>query len=90
VKLLTFALLPLTLAPLPLAAQSLHDTHDMRWAPSGKIPSVSWHHRGKGQARAATDCRAAATPVHLAGKTSMHAPAASSRDCGTRLASAQP
>jgi hypothetical protein len=88
-KLLKFAILSLALAPLPLAAQSLHETHDMRWAPAGKTPSVTWHYRGKDPARTAANCRAAATPVHLSGKTVMHAAPATNGDCGARLASEQ-
>ena len=86
-KLLKFAILSLALAPLPLAAQSLNETHDMRWAPAGKTPSVTYHYRGKDHARTAANCRAAATPVHLAGKTTMHTAPATSGDCGAHLAS---
>lgn len=85
-KLLKFALLSLALAPLPLAAQSLNETHDMRWAPAGKTPSVTYHYRGKNHARTAANCRAAATPVHLAGKTTLHTARAKGEDCGARLA----
>ncbi|MEG3147737.1 hypothetical protein U1839_24065 [Sphingomonas sp. RT2P30] len=88
-KPLTLALLAFAFAPLPLAAQSLHDTHDMRWAPSGKTPSVTWHYRGADRQRTAENCRAAATPIHLSGKTVM---AATSQPdaCGTQLAQATP
>ncbi|MDH7972317.1 hypothetical protein QH494_09000 [Sphingomonas sp. AR_OL41] len=89
-KPLTLALLAFAFAPLPLAAQSLHDTHDMRWAPSGKTPSVTWHYRGNDQQRLASNCRAAATPIHLSGKTSMAAAPAKAADCGTQLAQEQP
>jgi len=85
-KLLKFAILSLALAPLPLAAQSLNETHDMRWAPAGKTPSVTYHYRGKDHARTAANCRAAAKPVHLAGKTMMHAAPAKGEECGARLA----
>ena len=85
-KLLKVALLSLAFAPLPLAAQSLHDTHEMRWAPAGKTPSVTWHYRGKDAARTTANCRAATTPVHLAGKTMMHAAPAQGEACGTSLA----
>ena len=86
-KLLKFAILSLALAPLPLAAQSLNETHDMRWAPASKTPSVTWHYRGKDPARTAANCRAAAKPVHLSGKTTMHAAPATGGDCGTHVAS---
>jgi hypothetical protein len=89
-KPLTLALLAFAFAPLPLAAQSLHDTHDMRCAPSGKTPSVTWHYRGNDQQRLASNCRAAATPIHLSGKTSMAAAPAKAADCGTQLAQEQP
>ena len=85
-KLLKVALLSLALTPLPLAAQSLHETHDMRWTPAGKTPSVTWHYRGKDPARTAANCHAAAAPVHLSGKTAMHAAPAASGDCSARLA----
>ena len=85
-KLLKLAILSLALAPLPLAAQSLSETHEMRWAPAGKTPSVTWHYRGKDHARTAANCRAAATPLHFSGKTIMHAAPAPSQDCGARLA----
>ncbi|MES2046469.1 MAG: hypothetical protein V4475_21570 [Pseudomonadota bacterium] len=84
-KLLKVVLLSLAFAPLPLAAQSLHDTHEMRWAPAGKTPSVTWHYRGKDPARTAS-CRSGTTPVHLAGKTTMHAASAQGGACGTSLA----
>lgn len=89
-KPLTLALLAFAVAPLPLAAQSLHDTHEMRWAPSGKTPSVTWHYRGGDQQRLATNCRAAATPIHLSGKTSMVAAPTKAADCGAQLAQQQP
>lgn len=85
-KPLSLALLAFAIAPLPLAAQSLGDTHDMRWAPSGKTPSVTWHYRGKDHQRIADNCRAAATPLHLSGKTTMAAVPAKGADCATRLA----
>lgn len=89
-KPLTLALLAFAIAPLPLAAQSLSDTHDMRWAPSGKTPPVTWHYRGKDHQRTADNCRAAATPIHLSGKTTMAAVPAKAADCGAHLAREQP
>jgi hypothetical protein len=80
----------LALAPLPLAAQSLHDTHEMRWAPAGKTPTATWHYRGKNHRQTADACHAAAAPVHLSGKTvmhtAMHTAPAGRTDCGTRVA----
>ncbi|WP_242147673.1 hypothetical protein [Sphingomonas sp. BAUL-RG-20F-R05-02] len=58
-----FALLalPLALAAAPAAAQSLSDTHQMRWAPAGKTtPLVSYHPIKRSCASA---------PLHLSGKT---------------------
>ena len=74
-----FALLPLALLAAPVAAQSLSDTHQMRWAPAGKTtPLVSYHPNKSG-------CTQAAAPLHLSGKTPhmTAAPAA----CGKALAS---
>ena len=88
-KLLKIALFSLALAPLPLTAQSLHDSHDLRWAPSGKAPSVNWHYRGKSEAHAAGDCRAAAAPLHLAGKTVIAGRPAKSSGCDTSQAVAR-
>lgn len=78
----------LAFAPLPLAAQTLHDTHELRWAPSGKTPAATWHYRGKADARAAADCRTAPAPVHLAGRTPMHATPAT--NCGAQEALVNP
>lgn len=57
--------LPLALAAVsataPATAQSLSDTHEMRWAPAGKTtPLVSYHPLKRG-------CHAA--PMHISGKT---------------------
>lgn len=79
----------LVFTPLPLAAQTLHDTHDLRWAPSGKAPAASWHYRGKGHAQTAAGCSSAAAPIHLAGKTTLHAAASTAR-CAPRLALERP
>ena len=58
-----FALLPLALLAAPVAAQSLSDTHQMRWASPGKTtPLVSYHPHKR-------DCTQAAAPLHLSGKT---------------------
>jgi len=73
-----FAVLPLALIAAPVAAQSLSDTHQMRWAPAGKTtPLVSYHPNKRG-------CTQAAAPLHLSGKTPhmTAAPAA----CGNALA----
>jgi len=57
---LPFALATVT-AAAPVAAQSLSDTHEMRWAPAGKTtPLVSYHPLKRG-------CHAA--PRHISGKT---------------------
>jgi hypothetical protein len=61
--LIKFALLalPLALAAAPATAQSLSDTHQMRWAPAGKTtPLVSYHPIKR-------TCGSA--PLHLSGKT---------------------
>jgi hypothetical protein len=81
-KLLNMPILALALAPLPLAAQSLNDTHDMRWAPSGKVPSVTYHYRGKNNARTAANC--AATTV--SSNTAKNVNPAKGGDCNTRVA----
>ena len=76
-----FALLPLALIAAPVAAQSLSDTHQMRWAPAGKTtPLVSYHPNKRG-------CTQQAAPLHLSGKTPhmSTAPAA----CGEALASVE-
>jgi len=75
-----FALLPLALLAAPVTAQSLSDTHQMRWAPAGKTtPLVSYHPNKRG-------CTQAAAPLHLSGKT-QHMSAAPAA-CGKELASA--
>lgn len=76
-----FALLPLALIAAPVAAQSLSDTHQMRWAPAGKTtPLVSYHPHKRG-------CTQAAAPLHLSGKTPHMSAAPAS--CGAALASAE-
>ncbi|WP_143023370.1 hypothetical protein [Sphingomonas sp. NFR15] len=76
-----FALFPLALIAAPAAAQSLSDTHQMRWAPAGKTtPLVSYHPNKRG-------CAPAAAPLHLSGKTPHMAAAPAA--CGKALASAE-
>lgn len=73
-----FALLPLALIAAPAMAESLSDTHQMRWAPAGKTtPLVSYHPNKRG-------CAQQAAPLHLSGKTP-HMTAAPA--CDTALAS---
>lgn len=77
--LIKFALLalPLALAAVPAAAQSLSDTHQMRWAPAGKTtPLVSYHPIKR-------TCGSA--PLHLSGKTP-HMIAAPAPACATATA----
>ncbi|AOH82914.1 hypothetical protein AWL63_01895 [Sphingomonas panacis] len=75
-----FALLPLALLAAPVAAQSLSDTHQMRWAPAGKTtPLVSYHPNKRGCTQAA--------PLHLSGKTPHMS--ATPTACGATLASAE-
>lgn len=76
-----FALLALPLAFIatPLAAQSLSDTHAMRWAPAGKTtPLVSYHPLKR---------KCAGAPVHLSGKTP-HMTAAPA--CADEIAKVEP
>lgn len=50
--------------PLPAAAQSLHETHELVWHPSGKTPAATYRMRA----------RPACTPGashHQSGKTAM-------------------
>lgn len=62
-------LLPaLALLAAPAAsAQSLHDTHQRIWAPSGKVPALSYHPRGR------ATCGKTAMH-HQAGKTPLATP----------------
>jgi hypothetical protein len=77
-KLALFAIAAAT-AATPVAAQSLSDTHEMRWAPAGKTtPLVSYHPVKR---------TCAGAPLHLSGKTPhmIAMPA-----CDTAIARAEP
>lgn len=78
--LLKLATLSLALLAVPATAQSLGDTHEMRWAPSGKLPAMTYHPLKRG-------CEQRAEPIHLAGKTPFHAPKAQA-SCDTNVAAA--
>ncbi|MGN6818797.1 MAG: hypothetical protein ACTHJR_09005 [Sphingomonas sp.] len=65
--------------PLPAAAQSLNDTHELVWQPAGKTPPVVYRERG----RAAC---AETVSHHQAGKGAMPA----KRKCGTADATKAP
>ena len=75
---LKLATLSLALLAVPATAQSLGDTHEMRWTPSGKLPAVTYHPLKRG-------CGQRAEPIHLAGKTQFHAPKAQA-SCDTNVA----
>jgi hypothetical protein len=62
------------LVAAPAGAESLSDTHLMRWAPSGKVPSVTYHPLKRA-------CGQTAKPVHLSGKTHFTPSAASTQSC---------
>jgi hypothetical protein len=79
---LKLAALPLALIAAPVAAQSLSDTHTMRWSQPGKVPTVTYHQIRRGA------CTSNAAPIHLSGKT-QYAPHAR-QDCGADLARAKP
>ncbi len=80
-SLLKYAALAMALAAAPAAAQSLSDTHEMRWAPVGKIPAVTYHPIKRG-------CEQRTTPIHLSGKTHLAPPPQASKGCARVLASA--
>ena len=52
--------------PLPAVAQSLNDTHETVWQPSGKTPAAVYRERGR-------PACAATVGHHQAGKTAMPA-----------------
>lgn len=75
---LAFAALAASLLVAPAAqAQSLHETHQLVWAPSGKAPAAHWrmrerpacptaqthHQAGKSTLPAAKKCVAASKPA---------------------------
>lgn len=64
-----FALIAVAAAlalPLPVAAQSLDETHDLVWHPAGKTPAAIYRERG-------TPACKASTAHHQAGKGAMPA-----------------
>lgn len=62
------------LVAAPAGAESLFDTHLMRWAPSGKVPAVTYHPLKRA-------CGQAAKPVHLSGKTHFNPATATTQPC---------
>ncbi len=67
-KLALAAVAASVLALAPVAqAQSLHETHQLVWAPSGKTPVAHWRMREK------PVCQKAQTHHHQAGKTALPA-----------------
>ncbi|MBP2277151.1 MULTISPECIES: hypothetical protein [Sphingomonas] len=79
-SLLKYAALSFAIVAAPLSAQSLSDTHEMRWAPVGKIPAVTYHAIKRG-------CEQRTAPIHLSGKTQL-APAPAAEGCVQVIASA--
>jgi hypothetical protein len=71
---LNVALICGLLGAAPASGESLSDTHLMRWAPSGKVPSVTYHPLKRA-------CGQTAKPVHLSGKTHFNPGAAATRSC---------
>jgi len=66
VKSVLIAVAAVLVLPLPAAAQSLHETHEVVWHPSGKTPAATYRMRD----------RAPCTPSaghHQSGKTAMPA-----------------
>jgi len=47
VKSILIAAAALLALPLPAAAQSTSDTHELVWHPAGKTPSVTYRERGR-------------------------------------------
>jgi hypothetical protein len=77
VKSVLIAVTAALVLPLPAAAQSLHDTHEIVWHPAGKTPAAIHRMRD----------RPACTPNaghHQSGKTAMPA----KRACGAEVAKA--
>lgn len=72
------ALISMALLAAPATAQSLSDTHELRWAQAGKIPTATYHPVKQA-------CAQQAAPVHLAGKTPLIVHANPS-NCVTRVA----
>jgi hypothetical protein len=76
--LLKFAILAGGLLAAPLAAQSVSDTHEMRWAPAGKVPSVTFHPLKR--------CGPSTAPHHISGKSAQFVTLAPKSDCAERIA----
>jgi len=77
VKSVLIAVAAVLVLPLPAAAQSLHETHEVVWHPSGKTPAATYRMRD----------RAPCTPSaghHQSGKTAMPA----KKTCGVDVAKA--
>ncbi|MDB5715354.1 MAG: hypothetical protein JWO15_2751 [Sphingomonadales bacterium] len=77
-KLLKTATLSIALLAAPAMAQSVSDTHELRWNQAGKIPTATYHPIKR-------NCGPTASPIHLAGKTPLIVHAKSS-NCGTEVA----
>lgn len=75
-KLVRVATLCLTLAAVPASAGSPSDTHKMLWAPSGKVPAMTFHPLKQ-------TCGQAAAPLHLAGKMPLRSATGNDRLCTT-------
>lgn len=56
------ALLSAAIVAAPVGAQSLSDTHSLRWHPSGKVPAASFHPVKRA-------CSETAGTAHISGKT---------------------
>jgi len=77
VKSVLIAVAAALVLPLPAAAQSLHETHELVWHPAGKTPAVTYRMRD----------RPACTPSaghHQSGKTAMPA----KKTCAVEVAKA--
>jgi hypothetical protein len=64
VKLVTAAILSAAFMATPAAAQSLEETHERVWLPSGKAPALVWRMRDRAEGVAANN-------HHQAGKGQM-------------------
>ncbi len=74
-KLVALALLPVAFAATPAAAQSLHETHERVWMPSGKAPMLVWRMRDR-------SAQVASNGHHQAGKGQMPVAVRSRPDTG--------
>jgi hypothetical protein len=81
-RILTIAALSLGVLASPTMAQSLSDTHEMRWSPAGKNPVVTYHPLKACEQQPASG-------LHLSGKMQYAVPAEPSGRCAKRIASTE-